>query len=77
VLSADFVAGSAADLLGVAVAGVLVSAFGVPVAIGSLGVLVTVAAVLLALADRRGDALARSTPSGRDPEPATLAPTRT
>lgn len=53
VLSADFVAGSAAELLGVAVAGVLVGAFGVPWSILGLGLGVAAVAVVLAAADRR------------------------
>ena len=53
VLSADFVAGSTADLLGVALAGALVSAFGVSVAISGLGIIVAVVAVGLFVADRR------------------------
>jgi predicted MFS family arabinose efflux permease len=59
VLSADFVAGSAADLLGVAVAGVLVGAFGVPLAIGGLGIGVALAAVALFVADRRSSGATR------------------
>lgn len=77
VLSADFVAGSSADLLGVAVAGVLVGAVGVPLAIGSLGVAVAVAASLLALADRRaapeparGEPLAAPVTASLAPAPA-------
>lgn len=54
ILSADFVAGSGAELIGVALAGVLVGAFGVPTSILGLGLAVALAAVLLARADRRG-----------------------
>lgn len=53
VLAADFVAGSAADLLGVAVAGVLVGALGVSPAIGGLGIAVAAVAIALGLAERR------------------------
>ncbi len=74
VLSADFVAGSTAELVGVGIAGVLVSAFGVPWSALILGLSVTSVAAYLALADRRdhqvgpaaspeptGDALATAT----------------
>ncbi|MDP1819138.1 MAG: MFS transporter [Acidimicrobiales bacterium] len=53
VLSADFVAGSTAELLGVAVAGVFVSVFGVQWTILGLGLGVSTAAILLHLSDRR------------------------
>ena len=53
VLSADIVAGSAAELTGVAVAGVLVGAFGVPWSILGLGLGVTTAAVALQVANQR------------------------
>ena len=53
ILSADFMAGGTADLLGVALAGALVGAFGVPVAIVGLGTAVAIAAAVLGLADRR------------------------
>ena len=53
VLSADFVAASSAELLGVVVAGGLVTALGVQRTIVGLGGGVAVAAVLLARADRR------------------------
>jgi hypothetical protein len=53
VLSADFVAGSGAELLGVATAGLLVGAFGVQRSIIGLGLAVTSAAVVLARSDRR------------------------
>ena len=52
VLSADFMAGSSAELLGVGLAGVLVGAFGVPWAILGLGLSVTTAALWLGVADR-------------------------
>lgn len=52
VLSADFVAGSSAELLGVGITGLLVTAFGVPWAILGLGSAVVIAAVALAGADR-------------------------
>jgi len=61
VLAADFVAGSGAELLGVAVAGVLVGAFGVPWTILALGLGVAVVAGLLHAAhqrDRTPDTLA-------------------
>ena len=77
VLSADFVAGSAADLLGVAVAGVLVSAFGVPLAIGGLGVGVAVAALALALADRRADPADVVLTAAPELDPVELSPTGT
>jgi DHA3 family macrolide efflux protein-like MFS transporter len=73
VLSADFVAGSSADLLGVAVAGVLVSAFGVPLAIGGLGVAVTITAVLLGLADRRAGSERASTDRPVEPDSTALS----
>ncbi|HEX6420488.1 MAG TPA: MFS transporter [Acidimicrobiales bacterium] len=53
VLSADYVAGSGAELGGVAVAGVLVAAFGVPWTILGVGSTVAVAAAWLAARDRR------------------------
>jgi len=53
VLSADFVAGSTAELLGVAIAGLFVAAFGVPWTILGLGLTVATAAVLLYLSDQR------------------------
>ncbi|MGI8664122.1 MAG: MFS transporter [Acidimicrobiales bacterium] len=56
VLAADYVAASSAELLGVALAGVLVGAFGVPWAIAGLGLSVTTAAACLAMADRREQA---------------------
>ena len=61
VLAADLVAGSSAELLGVATAGVLVGLFGVPWTILGLGAAVTTAAVLLDVADRR-DATGYPTP---------------
>lgn len=53
VLSADFVAASSAELLGVAMAGALVTAIGVQRSVAVLGAAVAVAALLLARADRR------------------------
>lgn len=66
VLSADHVAGSAAELLGVAVAGVLVGALGVPWTITALGLLVSATATLLFRAERRD---AGASPIELDPEP--------
>lgn len=65
VLSADFVSGSGAELLGVATAGFLVGTFGVQWAIGGLGAGVVVAAILLFLGDRRERAGAE--PTAPDP----------
>lgn len=53
VMSADFVAGSGAELIGVAAAGVLVGSFGVPWSILGLGLGVATTATLLYLSDRR------------------------
>lgn len=53
VMAADMVAGSAAELMGVAIAGVLVGSFGVPWAILALGLTVAATASILATADRR------------------------
>jgi hypothetical protein len=53
VLSADFVAGSGAELGGVGLSGVLVGAFGVPWSILGLGASVTAVAALLWRADHR------------------------
>ncbi len=53
VLAADLVAGSSAELLGVAVAGLLVGAFGVPWSILTLGLLVASTAAVLQRADQR------------------------
>lgn len=53
VLAADLVAGSSAELLGVASSGLLVGAFGVRWTILGLGVLVAGSAVALYVADRR------------------------
>jgi len=47
VLAADHVAGSGAELIGVALAGVLVGALGVPWSISILGLLVAVTALLV------------------------------
>jgi MFS transporter, DHA3 family, macrolide efflux protein len=57
VLSADYVAGSSAQLLGVGLAGLLVGAFGVPWTILALGLSVSAAAAWLAVADRAEPAL--------------------
>jgi len=56
VLAADHVAGSAAELTGVAVAGVLVGAFGVPWTILTLGLLVAGTALVLYEANQRDEA---------------------
>ncbi len=56
VLAADFVAGSGAELLGVALAGVLVGALGVPWSILGVGLTVAAAALWLLAADRRDPA---------------------
>lgn len=56
VLAADLVAGSSAELVGVAVGGALVAAFEVPVSIATLGVIVTSAALAMYAADRRDPA---------------------
>lgn len=64
VLSADFVAGSSAELLGVAGGGVLVGALGVPWAITGLGIAVAVVALVLARADRRDASRAPVEPAG-------------
>jgi hypothetical protein len=53
VLSADFVAGSSAQLLGVAIAGVLVGSVGVRWSILGLGLGVTAVATAAYVADRR------------------------
>ncbi len=53
VLAADMVAGSGAELAGIAVAGVLVASLGVPRSILALGSLVAAVAAMLFLADRR------------------------
>ena len=53
VMAADLVAGSAAELAGVAAAGVLIGTFGVPRSILGMGLLVTTGALLLQLADQR------------------------
>lgn len=53
VLAADFVAGGAAQLVGIAAAGVLVTAYGVPRSIFALGVAVALVALVLHRADRR------------------------
>jgi DHA3 family macrolide efflux protein-like MFS transporter len=53
VIAADFVAGSSAELVGIGLAGILISNFEVPVSIAALGVTAATVAILLALADRR------------------------
>lgn len=53
VMAADYMAGSGAELLGVATAGVAVSALGVPRAVLLLGTVVATTALLLHAADRR------------------------
>jgi predicted MFS family arabinose efflux permease len=55
VLSADYVAANTAELVGLGIAGILVSAFGVPWSVLILGLSVTSVAVALGLADRRDD----------------------
>lgn len=60
VLAADFVAGSGAELLGVAVGGALVAAFEVPIAILVLGTTVTVAAAAMYVADQNESAQQRT-----------------
>jgi predicted MFS family arabinose efflux permease len=53
VLSADFVAGSTAELLGVGLSGLLIGAFGVPWSITALGLLVAAVAAFLHLSSGR------------------------
>jgi MFS transporter, DHA3 family, macrolide efflux protein len=53
VLAADMVAGSAAELIGVAAAGILVGAFGVPWSITALGLLVAATALVVQTANER------------------------
>ncbi len=65
VLAADLVAGSTAELVGVASAGVLVSAFGVPWSILGLGLIVTLVALAVAIADRRDTRREPQVRSGR------------
>ena len=58
IMAADLVAGSGAELVGVAMAGLLVGAFGVPWSITALGLMVTTTALLLYEAnerDKRGE----------------------
>jgi predicted MFS family arabinose efflux permease len=65
VLAADMVAGSAAELVGVATAGVLVSAFGVPWSITALGLLVAATALVLQATNQRDQAsAAQGVPAG-------------
>jgi uncharacterized membrane protein len=68
VLSADLMAGSTAELVGVGAAGVLVGAFGVPWSIAGLGLTVAATAVVLQLADQRDRAAA-----GPEAEPVPVA----
>jgi MFS family permease len=68
VMAADLLAGNAAELTGVAVAGVLVGTFGVPWSILGLGLTVTTVATVLAVADRREHRCGRDRPEPR-PEP--------
>lgn len=56
VITADFVAGSTAELIGIGLAGLLISNFEVPVSITVLGLTAACVAGLLALADRRDHA---------------------
>lgn len=53
VIAADLVAGSTAELVGIGLAGLLISNFEVPVSIAVLGLTAATVAGLLALADRR------------------------
>ena len=58
IMAADLVAGSGAELVGVAMAGLLVGAFGVPWSITALGLMVATTALLLYEAnerDKRGE----------------------
>lgn len=71
VMAADLVAGSAAELVGVAAAGVLIGAFGVPRSILGMGLLVTMVAVMLHLAEQRERA-----GSATRPEPAAVLDAR-
>ena len=52
-MAADLVAGSGAELVGVAMAGLLVGAFGVPWSITALGLLVATTALVLYEANER------------------------
>jgi len=76
VLSADYVAGSGAELVGVVIAGVLVSAFGVPRSIVGVGLAVAAVSAWLAQSDRRDRpapavVVAEAGPE-RGPEPAAV-----
>jgi MFS family permease len=53
VIAADLVAGSSAELVGIGLAGVLISNFEVPISIAVLGLTAATVAALLAAADRR------------------------
>lgn len=53
VLAADLVAGSTAELIGIGLAGLMISNFEVPTSIATLGLTAAAVAVLLAVADRR------------------------
>ena len=74
VLSADYVAANTAELLGLGIAGVLVSAFGVPWSVLILGLSVTSVAVALAMADRRDHDVSLTTSSERPCEELAAAP---
>jgi predicted MFS family arabinose efflux permease len=71
VMSADFVAGNGAELLGVALAGVLVGAFGVPWSILGLGLAVAATALALQRSQQRDTRRGQSEPY----PPIELAPT--
>ena len=66
VLAADFVAANGAELLGIGLAGVLISALGVPWSIFGLGVAVAITAAVLAAADRRDQVGAQPVAIGTD-----------
>jgi hypothetical protein len=53
VLAADLVAGSGAEVLGLASLGFLIDAIGIRTSVGLLGAIVGVSALVLALGDRR------------------------
>jgi hypothetical protein len=66
ILAADLVAGSTAELVGVGLAGALVSLFGVPWSILGVGSGVVLAAVALAAGDRRDHLRATTPPVAAD-----------
>jgi MFS family permease len=72
VMSADFVAGNGAELVGVALAGVLVGAFGVPWSILAVGLAVALTALALQRSHQRG---AGRAPGAEPASPVELAPT--